>query len=192
VRADHPNAAVEDTAPGRGALLHYVAELCDDASGAPLATVRQVQFLRGDGGCGAWGEAPPPCAPIDADAAAPWRAIDYPTTPQAALLYRQASRDLMPLHADPRIARAAGFERPISHGLNNLGLACRAVLKHHAPGRPERLRALSARFASPGYPGDTVRVELLDEGGGVLRFRARALERGVLLIDRGECRLDPA
>lgn len=106
-------------------------------------------------------------------------------------MYRLASRDYVTLHADPVVARQAGFERPISHGLNNLGLACRAVLKHVAPGQPERLLSMSVRFSGPSYPGETIRIELRAEGDCV-RFRAFALERQVLVMDRGESRLAPA
>jgi len=119
----------------------------------------------------------------------PVASIDYRTSAQAALLYRVASRDWMPIHADPVAARQAGFERPVSHGLNNMGLACRAILKRLAPGQPERLRAMAVRFTQPGLPGDTVRVEIFRGAGDTLRFRATALERGVRLIDRGTCRL---
>jgi len=98
---------------------------------------------------------------------------------------------MMPMHADPALARQAGYERPISHGLNNLGLACRAVLKRLAPGAPERMLSMSARFAQVSYPGETIRVEMRAEGGHV-RFRALALERGVCVLDRGTCRLAPA
>ena len=44
---------------------------------------------------------------------------------------------------------------------------------------------MSVRFAAPAYPGDTVRIELFATTEGV-RFRARALERHVLVLDRGE------
>ena len=37
----------------------------------------------------------------------PTAVVDYRTSPQAALLYRQASRDYMPIHADPDIARTS-------------------------------------------------------------------------------------
>jgi acyl dehydratase len=90
----------------------------------------------------------------------------------------------MPIHADPEIARQAGFARPISHGLNTFGLACRAALKHFAPRRPERLVSMSVRFVAPAFPGDTIRIELIDDGG--VRFRARAVERDVVVLDRGE------
>jgi acyl dehydratase len=44
------------------------------------------------------------------------------------------------------------------------------------------------RFAQPAYPGETIRVEMFEEGDK-LRFRARAVERDVLVLDRGVCRL---
>jgi acyl dehydratase len=94
----------------------------------------------------------------------------------------------MPIHADPVLARDAGFDKPISHGLNTLGLACRAILKLFAPGRPELIRALSVRFVAPAFPGDTIRIEMF-ERGDTIRFRAWATERHVLVLDRGECRL---
>lgn len=142
-----------------------------------------AEFLRDDGGAGGFGEAPALTRPLG-DGARFIAAYDYKTTTQSALLYRQASRDYMPIHADPDIAREAGFERPISHGLNTFGLACRAALKHFAPRQPEKLISMSVRFAAPAYPGDTIRVEWLDDGG--VRFRAWAVERDVLVLDRGE------
>ena len=129
--------------------------------------------------------------PPIAEGAKPTASIDYRTATQAALLYRLVSRDYMPIHADPKVARGGGFERPISHGLNTMGLACRALLKHFSPGHPERLRAMSVRFAQPAYPGDTIRIEMFDEGDA-LRFRALAVERGVTVLDRGTCRLGPS
>ena len=66
VRATHRITAIEDKGPGRGALIHFETELHDAAAGELLASVRQVQFLRGDGGCGPWGSAPPPCAALPA------------------------------------------------------------------------------------------------------------------------------
>ncbi len=183
----HSIRAVEDKGVGRGAVLHVDTRLVDAGSGAHLASLCSTQFLRGDGGCGSHGTplAPLPPAPT---AMQPTSHIDCPTTPQSALLYRLVSRDLMPIHADPVVARRAGFERPISQGLNVMGLACRAILKRHAPGHPERLRSLAVRFASPAYPGETIRVELFDKGERI-GFRARALERDVIVLDRGDCRL---
>lgn len=193
VRATHRVAAVQDKGAGRGALLHMDKVLTDAASGEPIATLRSVEFLRDDGGCGHWSDgggpgSPLPPLPADFRATA---TMDIPGTRQAALLYRLASGDYMPIHADPEVARRAGFERPISHGLNNMGMACRALLRHFAPGRPERLHEMGVRFVAPGLPGDTVRVEMMlsATAPGLVHFRARALERDVPLLDRGHCRL---
>ncbi len=186
IRADHRVSAIEDKGPTRGALLYFDTELFDTTTGERLASLRATEFLRGDGGCGSYGTPPNEIAKLHANAS-PSASIDYRTCRQAALLYRLVSRDYMPIHADPAIARDAGFDKPISHGLNTMGLACRAILKHFAPGRPERLGAMAVRFVSPAFPGDTIRIEMFD-GGDAIRFRAWAVERQVLVLDRGECR----
>ena len=188
IRADHRVSAVEDKGPMRGALVYFDTELFDAASGGRLASLRATEFLRGDGGCGNYGPPPGPITPIARDAR-PDASITYRTQRQAALLYRLVSRDYMPIHADPAVARDAGFERPISHGLNTLGLACRAILKRRAPGRPERISTLAARFVAPAFPGDTIRIDMFEQGDAI-RFRAWATERCAMVIDRGECRLE--
>ena len=187
VRGHHSIVAVEDKGPSRGAIVYTEQHLKDAESGEPLASLRSAEFLRDEGGCGGFGAPSALTRPIGT-IGEPTAVVDYRTSPQAALLYRQASRDYMPIHADPDIARAAGFERPISHGLNTFGLACRAALKHFAPGRPEKLESMSVRFAAPAYPGDTIRIELFATTEAV-RFRACALERNVLVLDRGEIQL---
>jgi acyl dehydratase len=185
IRADHHVSAVADKGPARGALLYFNTDLFDTASGERLASLRATDFLRGDGGCGSHGTPPDGLAGFESHAP-PTASIDYRTSGQAALLYRIVSRDYMPIHADPVIARDAGFDRPISHGLNTMGLACRAILKHFAPRRPELIRALSVRFVSPAFPGDTIRIEMFEQGD-TIRFKAWAIERQVLVLDRGEC-----
>jgi acyl dehydratase len=187
IRADHRVSAVEDKGPGRGALVYFNTELFDAASGERLASLRATEFLRGDGGCGNYGAPPAEMTWIGTDAT-PSASITYRTPRQAALLYRLVSRDYMPIHADPIVAREAGFDRPISHGLNTMGLACRAVLKRYVPGHPERIMAMAVRFVSPAFPGDVIRVEMFEQGD-MVRFRAWAVERKVLVLDRGECRL---
>lgn len=187
VRTQHRLVRVQDKGAGRGALLQIDTELFDRDRGTHLASLQSLQFLRGDGGCGDWGaaEAAAPALPAIAGDALPIASVDLATPAHAALLYRVASRDWMPIHADPAIAREAGFERPISHGLNTLGIACRALLKTLGLDRPERLHALAARFVAPGLPGDTVRVEIFGRDAGALQFCATAIERGVRLLDRG-------
>jgi acyl dehydratase len=187
IRADHRVSAIEDKGPARGALLYFDTELFDTTTCERLASLRATEFLRGDGGCGSYGTPPNEIAKLYANAS-PVTSIEYRTSRQAALLYRLVSRDYMPIHADPAIARDAGFDKPISHGLNTMGLACRAILKHFAQGQPERLGAIAVRFVSPAFPGDTIRIEMF-EGDEAIHFRAWAVERQVLVLDRGKCRL---
>jgi acyl dehydratase len=187
IRAAHRVRAVVDKGRDRGAVLYFETEIEDAATGTPLASLRAVNFLRDDGGCGNFGDAPPPLSALSSEES-PDHRIDYSTSGQAALLYRLASRDYMPIHADPKLARSAGFDSPISHGLNTLGIACRAILKHVVPYEPHRLRAMAVRFVSPAFPGDTIRVELFRRSEEI-RFRAWAVERQILVLDRGHCEL---
>ncbi len=49
---------------------------------------------------------------------------------------------------------------------------------------PARLTAMACRFSAPVYPGETIRTEIWRDGG-VVSFRARAVERDVVAIDHG-------
>src|SRR5690606_8279533 len=94
------------------------------------------------------------------------------------------SGDRNPLHADPDIALAAGFDRPILHGLCTFGMAGAAILEAAGDDDGSRLRSMGARFSSPTFPGETLRTEIWMDGGD-LSFRAHAVERGVVVLDGG-------
>lgn len=181
VRAGYEIVTAADKGAEKGAILHLVKTLDDAVSGRKLATVRSVLFLRGDGGCGGFGNVP--AEPAALPEQAPWRAKDIATLPQSALIYR-LSGDYNPIHADPDAAAQAGFDRPILHGLCTLGIATRAVIATLADGQPDRLLSLSARFSRPAFPGETIRTEFLSVGGEI-RFRSRVLERDLVVLDRG-------
>lgn len=185
VRGVYSVSGLEDKGPDRGALLHQIKELSDAESGARLATVRSTLFLRGDGGVGGFGTSV--AAPEPLPDRAPDRVLDILTLPQQALIYR-LSGDWNPLHADPEIAHEAGFSAPILQGLCTNGIACRGVLSAYCDNDPARLRAMFVRFSKPLMPGETVRLEFFEEGARV-RFRARALERDVIVLDRASATL---
>ena len=90
--------------------------------------MRQLSLLRGDGGFGEGGSEGAPPAPHPMPERAPDAVCELRTAPSAALLYRLCG-DFNPLHADPAVARAAGFERPILHGMATMGIAAHAVLR---------------------------------------------------------------
>jgi acyl dehydratase len=176
---------VIDKGEGKGALVYSQRKITDKQSGDLLATLTQTTFCRGDGGFGG----PPRTAP--APHALPERApdftIDLPTRPEMALVYR-LSGDVNPLHAEPEFAKAAGFPRPILHGLATFGVAGHALLKTVCGYEPARLTAMAGRFSAPVYPGETIRTEIWRDGG-VLSFRARVVERDVVAINNGRAEI---
>lgn len=183
---------VVDKGPGKAALVHQERRVTDAASGALLATLTTTSFCRGQGGFGgpsapAEGRRPLP-QPIPERA--PDLVCELPTLPQAALLYR-LNGDLNPLHVEPEVARAAGFRAPILHGLCTYGVAGHALLRTVCAYQPERLRRLDARFSAPVYPGETIRTEIWRADDGVLSFRARVVERDLVVLDNGRADVAP-
>lgn len=166
----------------KGAVLVMKRELRDAASGDLVATVRSTAFLRADGGFGGSGEGQP--APHPVPDRAPDLSVTLGTRADQAVLYR-LSGDFNPLHIDPAIARAAGFPRPILHGLCSYGIAGRAIVQAVCEGDPERLTRLDVRFATPVYPGETLVTEIWREGPGRAAFRVKVAERDVVAINNG-------
>jgi acyl dehydratase len=77
---------------------------------------------------------------------------------EQAILYR-LNGDHNPLHIDPEVAKAAGFEKPIVHGLCTFGFACRAVVKEVLGNDPSRLKSLATEFRRPVLPGETLVID---------------------------------
>jgi acyl dehydratase len=120
-------------------------------------------------------------------ARAPDLICDRGTRPEAALIYR-LSGDPNPLHADPAVAKQAGFPRPILHGLASFGIACHGILKCLCDHDPGRLKSISGRYSAPVFPGETIRTEMWRDGA-IVSFRARVVERDVIALDNGRCEL---
>ena len=174
-------ADVIDRGKEKGAMVLIEREITDQTTGELLAAVGMTGICRGDGGFGG------PDRPMPPVHALPQRAadivLDLPTSSRAALVYR-LSGDYNPLHIDPAVASAAGFERPILHGLATFGMVGWAVIKGLLGGRPERLMEVAGRFSSPVYPGDTLRVELWRDGN-IASARASAIEREKVVFNNG-------
>lgn len=171
---------VIDKGEGRGALVLTRRLICDATSGALLATIRQTVFCRGDGGFGEVRGSPPVHEIPERE---PDRLSDIATRPEMALIYR-LSVDVNPLHADPEVAKAAGFPRPILQGLGTFGVAGHALLRSVCDYEPSRLAEISGRFSAPVFPGETLRTEIWRDGE-IVSFRTRVVERGVVAINNG-------
>ena len=177
---------IADKGQGKPALVRATRTL-RSLGGTTIATMDEVWVLRGAGGFG--GErALPGAPPAISPERPPDAAIDLPTAPNQAALYR-LSGDRNPLHVDPPAAAAAGFERPILHGLSTMGLIGRALVHRCCCGDPARLSSLAVRFTAPVFPGETIRTELWQEGGAIA-FRASVPARDTIVIDGGRATID--
>lgn len=174
-------AGVLDKGAEKGAIVLLRREVFEKSSGDLLATVDMSIFARGDGGLGSsMAQAPAmgtvPERPADL-------VCDMPTSLRAALIYR-LSGDLNPLHAEPAVARQAGFERPILHGLATYGVVGHAVVKHLCDNDPVRMKSLKGRFSAPVFPGECIQVSLWRGPGGVA-IRASVLARNAVVFNNG-------
>lgn len=131
-----------------------------DPGGNLLWSTRRSIFARGEGGFG--GERGPSASPGIPDRAADFE-IDIPVLPQQALLYRMCG-DRNPLHSDPGFAAAAGFPRPILHGLCTYGMTCKALVDTLLDGDATRVRSYGARFAGVVFPGETLKLSVRQDG----------------------------
>ena len=173
---------VYDKGEGKGALLVSETNVrLADAS--PLYTLGATLFFRGDGGFGGQSEGAP--APHTLPEREPDAVCEMPGRADQAILYALCG-DRNPLHRDPGIAREAGFDTPILHGLCSYGIACHAVLKTMLDYDQTRIRGFDVRFSAPVFPGETQVVEMWQDGN-VISFRVRIKERDVICINNGKC-----
>ncbi|HEV2597922.1 MaoC/PaaZ C-terminal domain-containing protein [Sphingopyxis sp.] len=175
---------LRDRGAGRGSVLSSSREIFND-TGELVARVSQKHLLRGLSGY-APGDAQP-AAPRTGPESSALAASSFATRRDQALLYR-LNGDMNALHADPEVARAAGFRAPILHGMCSFGIAAWALARHLAPGDPARLVSMSARFTAPVVPGETLVTEIFEES----RFRTLIGERDVPALDAGLARFAPA
>jgi acyl dehydratase len=180
---------IYDKGPAKGAILYMTRKLYDASNGDLLVTMGNVAFLRGDGGFGGKSEGQPKPRAVPADRAPDLR-LDLTPTLNQALIYRLAG-DYNPLHIDPEVAHAAGFDRPILHGLCGYGMAGRGLIKGLCGDDPARLRRLDVRFTSPMFPGEPLQVELWTLGAGDTAFRVVATRRKVVVMDFGRFEYAP-
>lgn len=148
---------------GSAAVIIQESVTVDDA-GTPLWTARSSIFAKGEGGFGGdRGNS----AKLDYPDRAPDQRLSVPTLPNQALLYRLCG-DRNPLHSDPEFASRAGFPRPILHGLCTYGTVCRAVVDALLDGDVTAVADYSATFAGVVFPGETIDIDVWDEGRSLL------------------------
>ncbi|WP_285411434.1 MaoC/PaaZ C-terminal domain-containing protein [Variovorax sp. efr-133-TYG-130] len=179
---------IVDKGAAKGALVTVERQLLESGTMEAIASIEQVYFCRGDGGFSEGGVSDMP-APADNFVATrePDGQLMSQIATSAALLYR-LSGDWNPLHADPAVAKKAGFNKPILHGLATYGVACRMLTTHlHQAGLGE-ITSFAARLSAPVFPGDVLQLRFwLDKTD--LRFEAAVAERGVRVLSNGTATL---
>jgi len=163
---------------GKGALIVLEIVSTLEKTGEALFTNRSGVYVRGEGG---FGGDPGPAAGNPAPERDPDFVVESKTLPQQALLYRMASGDKNPLHADPGFAAFAGFERPILHGLCTYGIVCKAVVESALGGDSTRVREYAARFTGHVFPGETLVTSIWSEPDRHV-FSATTKERGSTVL----------
>lgn len=172
---------IVDKGADKGALVYLEKTVTDATTGRRLALCRRTLMLRGDGGYDGPSGTPRPTSPEPTTPPDEVRLI--PTRPDQALLYR-LNGDNNALHLEPDVARKAGFDRPILHGLCTFGIASTMALFVLADGEPERFKGFRARFSAPVFPGETLRIELWNDGA--VRVVANERNRPVLTHARAD------
>lgn len=105
-------------------------------------------------------------------------------------LFAAASGDHNPLHLDAEVARAAGFERPIVHGMLSMACAGRLITREFGPGS---LLRLQTRFTAAASLGDTMTFEAerldVDAADRTARYRLRASNQAGAALLEGEAQV---
>ncbi|XP_020579309.1 enoyl-CoA hydratase 2, peroxisomal isoform X2 [Phalaenopsis equestris] len=172
---------------GKAAIIEIETTSYIEESGEALCTNRSALYLRGSGGF--------------SKPSKPYSYTNYPADqvssvsvpkhkpsvkyeeqiPQSqALLYR-LSGDYNPLHSDPMVAKIAGFDRPILHGLCSLGFAIRAIIRSICNGDSTAVRSIFGRFLLHVYPGESLITEMWIEGPKVI-YQTKVKERNKAVL----------
>ena len=87
--------------------------------------------------------------------------------PDQTFRYAEASGDRNPIHVDENVAKMAGLPGIVVHGLCTMACASKVIIDSVCENDPRRLKRLTAQFARPVFPGQTITTALWPgEGDG--------------------------
>ena len=169
-----------DKGPARGAIIEVETTVKNKKNNEEICKLVSTTFARGDGG---FGGPDSPKKEIFIPDGEPDYVSEVSTKPDQALIFR-LSGDYNPLHSDPNFAKAAGFEKPILHGMCTYGIACRSLVNEICENDASKLKRFDCRFSSPVYPGETIITEMW-KNDKMIYFNSKVKERDKLVLKNG-------
>lgn len=100
-------------------------------------------------------------------------------------LYRLTG-DTNHIHANPDVAKAAGFPGPFMQGLCSFGFATRMGIKAIIPGQSERVTRVAAQMRNICWPGSDIEFRGWKDGEGRVVFQLVNLADGKQILGNGE------
>ena len=169
-----------DKGASKGAIIDVETTVKLKSDGTEICKLISTTFARGDGGFD--GPESPPQEIFEPEGS-PDIVDEIATKPDQALIFR-LSGDYNPLHSDPNFAKAAGFPKPILHGLCTYGVACRSIVKTACDNDVKKLKSFNCRFSSPVFPGETIVTEMWKNGNDI-NFQSKVKERDKIILKNG-------
>ena len=169
-----------DKGPAHGAIIEVETSVKNKKDNEEICKLVSTTFARGDGG---FGGPDSPKKEIFIPDGEPDYVSEVSTKPDQALIFR-LSGDYNPLHSDPNFAKAAGFEKPILHGMCTYGIACRSLVNEICENDASKLKRFDCRFSSPVYPGETIITEMWKKDK-MIYFNSKVKERDKLVLKNG-------
>jgi len=78
--------------------------------------------------------------------------------------YSKASNDMNPIHLNEEVAKKAGLQGIVVHGLCTMSMTMQRIIETYLEGGPSNMLSLGVRFSAPVYPGDELVVEGWENG----------------------------
>ena len=136
---------------------------CWNQTGETVQRLTFIAFIRGQGRR--------PRTKDETPASEPLHRVPQAIDADQTFRYANASGDRNPIHIDEDIAKLAGLPGIIVHGLCTLAFASKAIIDSVCEKDPRRLRRLSAGFARPVLPGQTITTAIWpDTNPGSYRY----------------------
>ena len=155
--------AIEEQPGGESLVIDLP---CRNQTGETVQHLTFTAFIRGQG------RRPRPGAPNDqTPSGAPLYRLPQTIDADQTFRYAAASGDRNPIHIDEHVARLAGLPGIIVHGMCTLASVSKTIIDSLCDKDPRRLRRLSAGFARPVFPGQTISTAIWpDTKAGSYRY----------------------